>query len=289
MAYLSSDSSRSPLSLALHRVGLAAMITVLVSIFGHPAHKATLLRHFLPAIAQAQVPATSSATIVSAGLPASSPQWSTLEQEIMAEHNRIRQNPQSYIPLLTDYLATMNAQGEIPNGCGQNCNLVTQEGRSAVEEAIDFLRNQPPVGALDPSAEIARVAKAHAQEQQGGAIGHVSANGQRAAERLRQAGIQATTVGESIDYGSTTAQSVVMSLLIDDGVADRGHRISLFSPEWTVLGVGCGPHARIRTVCVVDYAKVSRQLTVRNDGTVDLRSLQVAGVDILRSNHGPVD
>ncbi|MEL7054604.1 MAG: hypothetical protein AAGM45_22875, partial [Cyanobacteria bacterium J06588_5] len=40
-------------------------------------------------------------------------------------------------------------------------------------------------------------------------------------------------------------------------------------------------HATIRTVCVVDYASISRQLTVVNNGTVDLRSLKVGDVDIL--------
>ena len=267
----------TPLSVAnfsLRRIGSAATIALLAMACGSPFHKSTVLKYFFPAIAQAQPTSQPASQSVSLD-------WATIEQELITEHNRIRQNPQSYIPILEAYLATMTAEGDIPNGCGQNCTLVTEEGRSAVEEAIDFLRSQPAVGPLEPSAEIASVAKVHAQEQGNGAVGHISADGRRVAQRLSGLGLQATSVGESIDYGSTDAQSVIISLIVDDGVADRGHRTSLFSPEWTAAGAGCGPHAAIRTVCVVDYASISRQLTVVNNGTVDLLSLKVADVDIL--------
>ncbi len=207
--------------------------------------------------------------------------WETTEREIVAEHSRIRQDPQSYIPLLEAYLATMNSQGEIPGGCGPNCTLMTQEGRSAVEEAIAFLRTQPAVGPLEYSDAIASAAKSHAQDQRSGEVGHVGSDGSRSSDRLDRFGVENSGSGENIDYGSTSAKGVVMSLLIDDGVPDRGHRTNLFSPNWTTAGAGCGSHATYRTVCVVDYAKVSRELRITNNGTVDLLSLQVASADIL--------
>ncbi|MGB3668872.1 MAG: hypothetical protein WA984_02080, partial [Phormidesmis sp.] len=46
--------------------------------------------------------------------------WTTLEQQIITEHNRVRQDPQSYIPKLEAYMATMNEDGHIVHGCGQN-------------------------------------------------------------------------------------------------------------------------------------------------------------------------
>ena len=82
--------------------------------------------------------------------------WATLEQNLIAEHNRVRQNPQSYIPLLEARLASMNQDGNIPNGCGRNCTLLTNEGRSAVEEAIQALRNQPPVCLAPPDDSAMR-------------------------------------------------------------------------------------------------------------------------------------
>jgi uncharacterized protein YkwD len=211
--------------------------------------------------------------------------WAAVEQGILAEQNRLRQNPQSYVPILEEHLASMDAEGNIANGCGPRCTLVSQEGRPAVEEAIAFLRNQPAVEPLTASAEISQVAKAHAQDQSDGTIGHTGSDGRTPAERLSS--IENLGTGENIAYGPTTAESVIMSLIIDDGVPDRGHRKTIFSTDWTNSGVGCGPHAEIGSVCVINYVKAPKasaggsQFQVTHNGTVDLLSLKVGGVDIL--------
>ncbi|MEO0645583.1 MAG: CAP domain-containing protein [Cyanobacteria bacterium J06650_10] len=259
---------QTPLNLPLRRIGLAAGVTLLATACSGLSENTAFLPSLLPnTIAQAQ--------------PAPVQDWPLVERGIIEEHNRIRQNPQSYIPILEAYLASMDAEGNIPGGCGARCILLTEEGKPAVEEAIAFLQTQPAVGPLDFSANIAQAAKSHANEQQGGAIGHASANGDRVSDRLAKSGVESITAGENIDYGSTSAQDVLISLLVDDGVPDRGHRINLFRPEWTTAGAGCGPHATIRTVCVVNYANMSRQLTVVNNGTVDMLSLQVNGTNLL--------
>jgi len=208
------------------------------------------------AIAQplAQLPAQSSDQPSAQSKATNGINWDATEQNMILEHNRIRQNPQSYIPILESYLASMNADGNIPNGCGANCTLLTQEGKPAVEEAIRYLRNQPPVGSLTLSPVIASVAKSHAQDQRNGGIGHRSSDGSSLVDRFNRAGVQNVAMGENISYGPTTAQDVVMALLVDDGVAERGHRTNLFAPQWQVAGVGCGTHATYRTVCVINYA-----------------------------------
>jgi len=182
------------------------------------------------------------------------PSWSELEQEILAEHNRVRQNPQSYIPILEAYLDSMTADGHIIHGCGQNCVLTTREGRAAVQEAIAFLRQQPAVSALRASTPASRAAKSHAQDQRGGATGHVSSDGTSFPQRLDRFGVQNVGIGENIAYGARSAEQVVMNLIVDDGVPSRGHRTNIFAPNWSVAGSGCGEHATYGSVCVVDYA-----------------------------------
>jgi len=270
---------KTHLNLPWRRLTMAASITLLATALGQPTEDRSLPAQALQSSLGETLP---SLLFGPAAYAQSAPSdWRAVEREIIAEHSRVRQNPQSYIPILEAYLASMDADGNIPGGCGANCTLVTEEGQAAVVEAINFLRSQSPVGPVEYSEAIARVAKSHAQSQRDGSIGHVDAQGNRSSQRLSQAGIEYSGAGENIDYGSTSAQEVLVSLIVDDGVADRGHRTNIFSPGWTTAGAGCGPHAAIRTVCVVNYAKISRQLTVINDGTVVLRSLKVSGVDIL--------
>jgi uncharacterized protein YkwD len=47
---------------------------------------------------------------------------------------------------------------------------------------------------------------------------------------------------------------VVMNLIIDDGVPDRGHRKNIFSRAFATAGAACGPHSRFGNVCVIDFA-----------------------------------
>lgn len=224
----------------------------------------------------------------SAAAQSASANWDRLEQDLIAEHNLVRQNPQHYIPILKAHLDSMNREGNIPNGCGRNCTLVTQEGQPAVEEAIRFLSSQTAVGPLSASTGLAIAAAAHAKDQQSGAIGHSGSDGTSPIERTTRAGVAASRVGENITYGPDTAQSIILNLIVDDGVADRGHRIALFNPDWELVGAGCGPHSGYGSVCVMDYASPARgtrasdrQFSVTNHGTVDLLSLKIAGADVL--------
>ncbi|NEQ98295.1 MAG: CAP domain-containing protein [Cyanothece sp. SIO2G6] len=230
--------------------------------------------------------------------------WSTIEQDIITEQNRVRQNPRSYIPLLEAHLASMDANGGIPNGCGPNCTLQTREGQAAVREAIAFLRNQPALNPVELSSSVAQAAKVHAIDQAAGATGHIGSDGRDPGQRFRQQGIQALGWGENIAYGSPTAQAVVRDLIIDDGVLSRGHRTNIFNPDWTHSGAGCGDHVAYRNVCVIGYIESrgaqqngdrseimpipeGNQLTVIHNGTVELRSLQVGNTNILGRSLAP--
>jgi uncharacterized protein YkwD len=234
------------------------------------------------------------------------PNWTVVEQDIITEHNRVRQNPRSYVPLLEAYMARMDAQGNIPNGCGPDCTRRTQEGRAAVQEAINFLRKQRVLGPVVVSNAVAQASKAHAQDQAGGSIGHTGTDGSGQRQRLSRVGATYAARGENIAYGATVAKEVLMSLIIDDGVPGRGHRQNIFLSNWTQAGAGCGRHAVYGSVCVIGYINASQnssrssgasataggaqsttagatsnRLTIVHGGTVDLRSVHIRGTDIL--------
>ncbi|MBU6228915.1 MAG: CAP domain-containing protein [Cyanobacteria bacterium REEB459] len=212
---------------------------------------------------------------------AAAPDWRRLAQDILLEQNRVRQNPASYIPLLQARLASMDSQGQISQGCGPNCRIITQEGPMAVREAISALARQPAAAPLQFSTAVAQAAQAHAQDQAQGRVGHQGSDGSDPGQRLTRAGVPYTRAGENIAYGSRTGQQVLLDLIVDDGVPNRGHRTAIFSPAWSHTGAGCGPHRNYGSVCVINYAHISQQLQVINQGRVALQSLQVAGRNIL--------
>ena len=87
-----------------------------------------------------------------------------------------------------------------------------------------------------------------------GFVQHESSDGTPVKERLKKYGKIVTCYGENLSYHCETAMDVLLQLLVDDGVPNRGHRENLFNPDFRCCGVFSGPHKDFDTMAVIDYA-----------------------------------
>ncbi len=146
----------------------------------------------------------------------------SLNQQVLLELNRARTNPKKYARKLKVLLKYYKGKrfkrpGEI--------TILTQEGKSAVKEAIRFLERTSAIGPLKMSRGMSLAALDHVKDQApSGRTGHTGRDGSDPFKRMARYGKWQYTAGENIDYGSNKADRIVMSLIIDDGVPGRGHR-----------------------------------------------------------------
>ena len=184
----------------------------------------------------------------SAGCRAQTP----FEREVLDVLNRARTDPAGYAAALKQYRRLFHAN--LVSLPGQDADYETAEGVAVVDETIAFLGRQPALGPVAPAEILESSAADHVRDQgASGETGHAGHDGSAPADRVRRHGGGAY-VAEVIAYGAVDAVDMVRQLIVDDGVADRGHRSILYSPELRYAGVSCGKHPEFRTMCVIDLA-----------------------------------
>ena len=177
---------------------------------------------------------------------------SQAEGDLLSEVNQARAQPQVYASYLEKLKPLFN--GKVYTPSGQEA-YTTQEGWSAAEEAMKFLRAAKPQGPLNMSPGLCLAAATHVKNQSAtGATGHKGADSTFIEERAKPFGNWQGGIGENLTYGNASARERVLTWLIDDGFGSRGHRMRVMSENYRVAGVSCGPHPEFGAMCVLTLA-----------------------------------
>ncbi|MBP5156416.1 MAG: CAP domain-containing protein [Treponema sp.] len=167
-----------------------------------------------------------------------------MEAAVLTEMNFARTNPQGYV----------NAR-LVPQRTNPTVNLSgTSTYQSALEECISQMNAMTPIGSLSLGAGLYKAAREWVVTQGAGTTtGHDPNLGSRISKYCNW-----TSRGENLAYGYSTAEAIVIALLVDDGVGDRGHRKNILETDnhgpYTHAGVSIGSHARYNIMCCIDYA-----------------------------------
>jgi uncharacterized protein YkwD len=178
---------------------------------------------------------------------------SRLEKDLILELNKVRSDPKKYADLYilprTRYFKGNNYS------LAAGRSIATVEGARAVEECHAALSAMESVPLLYPREGLSRAAGDHAADQgEAGTTGHTGNDGSSFETRIQRYGRWSGVTAENICYGSSTGRDIVCQLLIDDGVASRGHRLNNMNRAYAYVGVAVRPHRRYETVCVMDFA-----------------------------------
>lgn len=180
---------------------------------------------------------------------------SDFERGVLDEINKARENPRYLLPHLEMLFKRFDGKYLF---LSSNVRVETQEGAAAVRGAIDAVAKIPNAGKLSASPPLTRAARDMRSAQgKTGAIGHYDPSGKGPVERAKKYGKLKGKSGENVTYGSFGGNDpihVVLAMVVDDGVLDRGHRRNLFDPDFRKVGIACGKHQRYETMCVFDLA-----------------------------------
>lgn len=183
----------------------------------------------------------------------------SLEFEILQELNRARTDPKTCCEEVRARLESFKGDKYFPPDRGGKTEVATKEGMGAVKDAIAFLEKLAPVEPIDEAnVPMLRLAAEDHLVDLGssGATGHKGWDGTAVSDRQARYGQWIGTCGENLWFGrmGSSARQIVQDLIVDDGVASRGHRLACFNEKFRVAGIRFGSHKTFGACCVMEFA-----------------------------------
>jgi uncharacterized protein YkwD len=180
--------------------------------------------------------------------------YKNLIEDLFTLHNEIREDPKSFIPNLKKELKNFKENIREKQVGEEILVIETSEGKKAVQEAIDYLQKLKPVQKLKLKDELSQVANDHAFDlSKNGLYDSEGSDGSLPDQRINKYFDTSIHIGEIVELNFITAEDIVFSLIVDDGMEDRSRRYNFFNPKFNFIGIGISDHPDYENCCVMDY------------------------------------
>ena len=171
----------------------------------------------------------------------------SLEREILNEVNELRRDPRNYANKVNKFKGYL--EGNILRVPGVLAGIKTEEGAAAYDEAINFLRSAESAEQLTPSKGLGQIA-----DELYGKIQHVDPNNLGDIDMdaiIDKYGSFTGKFSRSFEFGGSTAELIVVNLVVSDGDKSRGQRNALLNKEVLKVGIKHGKHDTYRECTVI--------------------------------------
>ncbi len=183
------------------------------------------------------------------------PNPTTLEQAVLNEMNFARAHPQLYV---TQRLEPLKNGSNIHVDWSTTGTFLT-----TLQECINEMNAMSPIPELQWGGRLKMSAMEWVTIQGAGTGLEDHGHDRNTWDRMSKY-CSYNAAGENLAYGYPTAEDIVIGLLVDDGVANRGHRYNIldYAPkgkdhagQYTHAGVAYGTHASLyNCMCAINYA-----------------------------------
>lgn len=184
--------------------------------------------------------------------------WAASDETALQALNQLRENPQSYLPVLQAWRDRFLDSARVEQLDGKI--YCTKEGVDAVTEAMAVLEKTPSLPLLEPSWGMTQAGRDLVRyQQETGETGSTGRDRSSPQDRLERYGMWQERWAESLCYGQPNAQAVIRDLLISDGKLERRDREYLLNPQWQKVGIATGFHPTQITICTLLFARDYRE------------------------------
>jgi len=160
-------------------------------------------------------------------LKVNSQSFTSKDSAMVAEINNLRTNPQSYIPLVQEYVKLRQA-------LLKNNPLLLKKEAIAADELVKLLKTLPSLSVLSINKDMFNITKDHTEYLVSiNNITHASIDGKSSSERFKH--LKFSSVSENVGkinkylYEKGDFKTILLELLIDTCSEGRGHRCNLLN------------------------------------------------------------